>query len=55
LFQARTETQENGTTAMIAHATCDELEAETGRPRAMVADGLKRLQRTGLVTPQGSA
>ncbi|WP_295521767.1 hypothetical protein [uncultured Pseudacidovorax sp.] len=55
LFQARTETQEDGTTAVIAHATYDELEVATGRPRAMVADGLKRLQRTGLVTPQGSA
>lgn len=55
LFRARIETQEDGSSAMTAQATYDELETATGRPRAMVADGLRRLQLTGLVTPQGSA
>lgn len=55
LFQSRIETQESGALVMVAHATYDELELATGRPRATVADGLKRLQLTGLVTLQGSA
>ena len=55
LFHARTETTEDGTLAMTAQATYDALETATGRPRAMVADGLKRLHLTGLMTPQGSA
>lgn len=55
VFQAREETQEDGSTVVVAHATYDELEVATGRPRSLVANGLKRLQLTGLVTPQGSA
>lgn len=54
LFQARIETQDDGSSAMIAQATYDELEAATGRPRAIVANGLRRLQLIGLVTLQGS-
>lgn len=55
LFQARSEAQEDGSVAVAAVATYDELEKATGLSRSLVSDGLKRLQLTGLITPQGSA
>lgn len=55
LFQARNEPRSDGSDELVAHATYDMLEKATGRPRSLIAKGLKRLQLSGLVTFQGSA
>lgn len=55
VFTSKTELDQNQVSRMVAQASYDDLELATGRSRSMVADGLKRLQNTGLVTPEGSA
>jgi len=54
-FMARPVTLADGTAARVSEASYDALGDATGLSRSLIAGGLKRLQRLGLVTATGSA